>query len=231
MSEESLFREIDEDLRADRMRNLWRRFGPYIIGAAVAVVLLVAVNEGWSWWQQSNAARSSDALYVALDAAEAGDLDGAIAALATVEQTGSGKYPELAKLAEASYLSAQGKTDEAVAAYDEISSGSSEIRLRELALMLGAFNLVDKGDVDGVQIRVGGLIATGSPFSALANEALGLAQYKAGNLEAALASFETARNDPGVSNESIARLAVYIAQLQAEGAVTADISADTASAE
>ena len=46
MSNENIIREIDEELRSDRMRKLWRNFGPYVIGAAVAIVLIVAVNEG-----------------------------------------------------------------------------------------------------------------------------------------------------------------------------------------
>ena len=232
MSEESLFREIDEDLRADRMRNLWRRFGPYVIGAAVAVVLLVAVNEGWSWWQQSNAARSSDALYVALDAAQAGDIDKAIEALGPVEKSGSGKYPELAKFAEAAFLAEQGKSAEAVAVYDQLASSLSELRLRELALALAAFDLVDSGDVNGVETRVDGLIASGSPLAGAAREALGLAQYKAGQVNAALATFEAAASDANATSDLRARVNVYIAQLQAEGAVAPipDAAASDASA-
>ena len=221
MSEESLFREVDEDLRADRLRNLWRRFGPYIIGAAVAVVLLVAVNEGWSWWQQSNAARSSDALYVALDAARDGDMEKALGALGPVETQGSGQYPVLGKFAEAAYLSSEGKTADAVAIYDELSGSLTEMRLRELALVLAAYDLVDSGDVNGVETRVDGLIAANSSFSAAGREALGLAQYKAGELNAALATFQAAQADPNTTTDFRARVSVYIAQLMAEGAVSA----------
>lgn len=229
MSEETLFREIDEDLRADRLRNLWRRFGPYIIGAAVAVVLLVAVNEGWSWWQQTNAARSSDALYVALDAAKAGDMKKALDALGPVEKEGSGQYPALAKFAEASYLEKQGKIKDAVAIYDGLSGSLSELRLRELALVLAAFDLVDSGDVSGVETRVNGLIASGSPFAADGREALGLAQYKAGDLDKALATLQAVNNDANAPSALRARISVYTAQLIAEGAVV-PTPADQASA-
>jgi len=37
-----VFREVDEELRRDRLMALWKRFGPYLIGAAVALVLVVA---------------------------------------------------------------------------------------------------------------------------------------------------------------------------------------------
>lgn len=59
MSNENIFREIDEELRSDRMRNLWRRFAPFVIGGAIAIVALVAVNEGWSWYTKSQSAQAS----------------------------------------------------------------------------------------------------------------------------------------------------------------------------
>ena len=74
MSEDTIFREVDEELRRDRMQNAWRRYGPYVIGAAVLIVLIVAANEGWSWWQNSNAARSSDQFFAALDLEDGGDV-------------------------------------------------------------------------------------------------------------------------------------------------------------
>ncbi len=56
MSNDTLIREVDEELRRDRMRKLWRQGGPWVIAAAVAVVLVVAGYEGWTWWQKTQAA-------------------------------------------------------------------------------------------------------------------------------------------------------------------------------
>jgi hypothetical protein len=65
MSNDTLLREVDEELRRDRMRKLWRQFAPYIFGAAAAVILLVAGYEVWRWWSGRNAERSSDQFYAA----------------------------------------------------------------------------------------------------------------------------------------------------------------------
>ena len=43
MSDDGFFREVDEELRNDRVRSFWNRFGRYIIAAAVALVLVVSV--------------------------------------------------------------------------------------------------------------------------------------------------------------------------------------------
>ena len=45
---EAFIREVDEDLRHDRLTAFWRRYGTLVIAAAVAVVVATA---GWSGWR------------------------------------------------------------------------------------------------------------------------------------------------------------------------------------
>jgi hypothetical protein len=217
MSNENIIREIDEELRSDRARNLWRRFGPYVIGAAVAIVLIVAVKEGWDWWQNSNSAQSSDQFYAALQLADGTDAEAAKKALDEVIAANHGGYPILARFREAALLAKDGKTAEAVAAYDALAAGQPNKYLRELALVLAANLLVDGGDVSQVEQRVGGLVGGTSPMRNAAREAIGLTKYKAGDLAGARQSFEDAANDPQASQELRQRLTVYLAQLVAEG--------------
>lgn len=232
MSNENIIREIDEELRSDRMRNLWRNFGPYVIGAAVAIVIVVAVNEGWSWWQNSNSAKSSDQFYAALQIADGTDAAAAKTALDGVIAAGHGGYPALAQFREAALLAQDGKTAEAVAAYDGLSTSETNAHLRELALVLAANLLVDGGDVAQVEQRVGGLAAAASPMRNAAREAIGLVKYKAGDLAGARQSFEDALNDPQASQDLRSRLNVYLAQLVAEGlaAPVADAASATLAA-
>lgn len=228
MSNENIIREIDEELRSDRMRKLWRNFGPYIIGAAVAIVVLVAVNEGWRWWQNSNAARSSDQFFTALDLADGGDVAAAQQALDEVEAQGSGAYPTLARFREAALLARAGNTAEAVAAYDALATSETRPRLRELALVLAANLLIDSGDVAQVEQRVGGLVNPANPMRNAAREAIGLVKYKAGDLDGARAAFEAVLTDPQTSQDSRTRLSIYLAQLVAEGVGPAGNALDAA---
>lgn len=218
MSDDSIFSEVNEELRSERMQNIWRQFGPWVIGAAVLIVVLVAVNEGWRWYQNSVAAESSTQFYAAFDLANDGDLAGAQEQLNTVIAEGSGGYPMLARYSQAGLLAQDGKTDEAVAAYDAIATDQSNVRLRELAFLFGAALLVDSGDVSAVEARVGGLIAPENPLRNSARELLGLAQYAAGDAAAARATFNDILNDPQVSAELGQRAQLYDAQLQSRGA-------------
>ena len=218
MSEDTIFREVDEELRRDRLRHGWRRYGFYVIGAAVLVVLVVAANEGWSWWQGSNAARSSDQFYAALTAEDGGDLAAAGKALDTLIAQGTGQYPELAKFKQAALLARQGKTADAQAAYDALASSEGNSRLKGLALLFAANLLVDKGDVNAVKSRIEGLLTPDNPLHNAANETLGLTEYKAGDVNAARDSFAAVLAAPDVSNDTRGRMQLYIGQLVAQGA-------------
>lgn len=234
MSHDNIFREVDEELRSDRMRSLWRRFAPYVIGAAVGVVLLVAANEGWTWYHANNAAQSSDELYTAFDLADGGDIAGAQAQLDKLIGDGSGNYPTLAEFRKAGLLATDGKTAEAVAAYDALANAQSNQRLRELALVLAGTLLVDSGSLADVQARVETIATEGNPLRNAAREALGLAQYKAGDFTAAQASFEAVINDPMTQSATRNRMGYYLAQLVAEGDVapapTDEAASDAAAA-
>ncbi|WP_374623662.1 tetratricopeptide repeat protein [Devosia sp.] len=227
MTNDNFIREIDDELRSDRMRALWRQFGPYVIGAAVGVVLLVAVNEGWTWWQNSNAARSSDQFYSALEIVDGTDIAAAQAALEKVAAEGSGGYPTLARFRQAALLLKDGKTAEAVAAYDALAAKETNVHLRDLALVMAGLVLVDGGDVAQVEQRVGGLDTADNPLRNAAREALGLAKYAVGDIDGARVAFEAIIADPLVSQDTRSKLQLYLQQLVAEGAVDpkADASA------
>ncbi len=42
-----IFREVDEDLRREQFKRLWDRFGTYVIGLAVLIVVVTAGYRGW----------------------------------------------------------------------------------------------------------------------------------------------------------------------------------------
>ncbi len=218
MSEDRIFSEIDEELRSERMRALWRQFGPWVIGAAVLVVILVGANEGWRWYKNDIASRSSDQFYAAFELLDEGDIEGAQAALNETIATGSGQYPLLAQFSQAALLAEEGKMEEATAAYDALANSQTHPRVREVALYLAASLRVEEGDVAGVQARIGGLIEPGNPMRNIAREILGLAQYEAGEYDKALFNFTNILSDPLASAGLQRRAQLYEAQLRAEGA-------------
>jgi hypothetical protein len=218
MSNDNFISEINEELRSDRLRTFWRRFGVYVIGIMVGIVLLVGVQEGWTWWTSSNSARSSDEFYTALKLADGGDYAGADKALQQIEATGFAGYPELAKFRAAGLLAQQGKVAEAVAGYDALAGTEKNVRLREVALALAGMLLVDGGDVAQVEQRVGTLATGASAMRNVAREALGLVNVKAGKFDEAQKQFQAIIDDVATGNDQKQRVSLFQAQLVAEGA-------------
>jgi|TARA_A100000171_G_scaffold19229_1_gene17666 hypothetical protein len=223
MSDDSFLREVEEELRSDKLKAFWRRFAPFIIGGAVLIVLLVAANEVWKWYRTSTAANASDQYYAALDMAESGDVTGAQAAFAELEASGPDGYATLARFQEAALLAEEGDPQAALAAYDALAASLDQRRLRELAYVLGGYIAVDHLDVGAVEQRVGGLTGDESSMRNSAREALGLAHYKAGNIEEARANFEAMAADPNAGQDIQLRAFIYLEQLASTGV---DVSED-----
>lgn len=217
MSDDSFLREVEEELRSDKMRAFWRKYAPFIIGGAVLIVVAVAANETWNWWRASTAAAASDRYYQAIELARTGDYDAAETALAEIAADGPDGYATLAQFRQAAILDQEGDAEAALAAYDALASRVQSPHLRELALVLGAYTAVDTGTVGDVETRAGGLVSEDHPMRNLAREALGLAHYKAGDYDAARALFEEIAADANAGQDIQLRAMVYLEQLASVG--------------
>ncbi|QGA57377.1 tetratricopeptide repeat protein [Brucella sp. 2280] len=196
MADDSFIREVNEELRSERAKQVWRNFGPALIGAAVAVVLGTAGWVGYQHWTDSKASASGDKFLAALDLAAAGKTDEALAAFTDLEKTGYGSYPVLARLRAASVLADKGDAAAAVKAFDEISADNSVPEpLRNIARLRAGYLLVDNGSYDDVAKRVEPLSADGNPMRTSAREALGLAAWKAERFDDAIKLFKLVAED------------------------------------
>ena len=198
MSDNSFFREVDQELRQDQAKALWDRYGTAIIAVAVAIVLGTAAWVGWDYWSQSRADASGDAYLQALELARDGRTDEAKAALAALEAEGYGAYPVLARMRGATLLAEAGDHAGAVAAFDSVAAdGAIPASIRETARLRAGLILVDHGSYDEVARRVEALTPTTNPLRHSAREALALAAWKDGRMADAAALFEEILGDEG----------------------------------
>ena len=196
MADDSFIREVNEELRSERAKQVWKNFGPLLIGGAVAVVIGTAAWVGYQHWTDSKASASGDKFLAALDLAASGKNDEAIAALDDLEKTGYGSYPVLARMRAASVQAAKGDAAAAVAAFDAVAADSAvPSPMRDVARLRAAYLLVDSGSYDDVAKRVETLSADGNPMRSGAREALGLAAWKAERFDDAAKLYQQIAND------------------------------------
>jgi hypothetical protein len=191
-----IFREVDEDLRREQLRKLWDRFAPWVIGAAVLIVVVVAGYKGWEYWKLRQAQASGDRFIAALQLADQGKHDEAITALAALEKNGSGDYPILAGFRIAAEKAATGDHAGAIAEYDAIAArGGLSDDIRTLARLRAALLVVDEVDFPDLKKRIGDLATVGNPWRHSAREILGLGAWRAGDLAAAKSYYDEISND------------------------------------
>jgi hypothetical protein len=188
-AQEALFREVEEDLRAEQMRKLWQRFGGYVIGAAVLVVAVVAGFQGWTAWQASVRADEAERFYAAVEGTGPDD-PGARAALGALAADGRTGYATLAALRNATALARDGETAAAIAAYDALSGdGGLPVPVRDLAAMLAALYAMDEEPAGSIRGRLTPLTADDSPWRFMALEMLARLDLREGDMATAVQVF------------------------------------------
>jgi hypothetical protein len=211
MSDDSFFREVNEEIRQDKARALWDRYGALVIGLAIAIVLGTAAFVAYEYWTASRASRSGDDFAQALALANEGKNDEALAALKALEADGYGAYPVLARMRAATVMAEKGDVAGAVAGFDAIADdGSIPMSIRDMARLRAAFVLVDNGSYVDVSQRVEQLSADTNPLRHSAREALGLSAWKENRNQDALKLFEQISADNSAPRDVRERAALMI---------------------
>ncbi|WP_306119660.1 MULTISPECIES: tetratricopeptide repeat protein [unclassified Roseitalea] len=220
MSDDGFFREVEEELRSDRLKRFWDRYGLIIIAVAVLAVALTAGYRGWEWYSARQASASGDRFLEALNLANEGNNEQALARLEALQADGHGQYPVLARMRAATVHHEAGNVDAAVEAFDTIADDRSVPgALRDLSRLRAAYILVDHGDYGQVAARAEQLTAPENPLRHSAREAIGLAAYNAERYGDAKRLFDEIVADelspPGLAN----RARIMLELIDAKGAV------------
>jgi hypothetical protein len=176
LQDESLFREVDEEVRQDEYIKIWDRYGNYFLGLALAIVLGVSSFKGWEYYQTKQAEDASTIYLDAATKANAGKADDALAALAAIKHPGFG---QLAKMREAAVIAEKGDTQKAVAAYDAlIADKATDPELADLARIRAGYLLVDTAKPDELLPRLGKFDKEGAAWRNEAREIFGLSAWR-----------------------------------------------------
>jgi hypothetical protein len=178
-----IFHEVDEDIRRERLKKLWDRFGAYLIGLAVLIVVSIGGWRGYEYWQTQKAQEASTQFEAAMALADAGKQAEAEAAFARVaENAGTAAYRTMARLRQASSLT-QSDPKAAVAMFDAVAADNAAGRnFQDLAALRAGFLLVDTASLEDMKQRLEPLTGPQRAFRHSARELLALSAWRAGNM-------------------------------------------------
>jgi len=61
-----LLAELDDQMRTERMQEIWHRHGKFIIAALVGIVMLTALYSGYQTWDQKKRIQDTEAMFAVL---------------------------------------------------------------------------------------------------------------------------------------------------------------------
>ncbi|NRG18964.1 tetratricopeptide repeat protein [Rhizobiales bacterium] len=176
-----IFREVDEEIRRERYKSLWDRFGPYVIAVAVLIVVATAGYRGWQYWQTTAAREAGDRFIQAINLSDEDQQQEAIARLEGLSDA-TGGYPLLSRMRKATDLALSGQKEEALAEFDAVAAdGSYDGVYRDLAALRAGYLAMESEDYAGVADRLEALTGEDNPWRFLAREALAFAAWKDGD--------------------------------------------------
>lgn len=210
-----IFKEVDEDLRRDNAAKVWKKYGAYIVGVAVAVILAVAGVQAWRAYDLDQRSKLSDQFAAALESVAKGETAAAQSALRQLGDPTAGGYRSLAALEEARILAESGDVAGAIAIWDQIAGTSSLGQgLQTAAVILSVMHQIDSGDAPSLRARLEPLIAEGQPYRAAALELSALLALRQGDAAAARTFYGTIADDRASPAGARARAAQMLAALK-----------------
>lgn len=214
--QDSLLREVEEEIRREQMAKLWQRYSGLIVAAAVLFVLAVA---GYKFFETRRIAaeQAAGADYsVAETLSDNKKKDEAEAAFKKIAEEGPSGYGSLARLQLAAAQAKDGKTADAIATYDALAKDSgADNLLKSFAQLQAAALRMPEADYAEIQNRLTPLAGDDAPFSKSAREMLGVAAYNAGKFDEARKNLEPLLIDPNVSEALQERVKVLMSGIAA----------------
>ncbi len=194
-AQDNLFKEIDEELRHEHYAVLWKKYGNYVIGAAVVLVLAVGGYQGWKAYDLHQRTEASATFDIALRATGENKPDEAAAALKVLADSGADGYALLARFNQAA-LTAKDDTRAGADAYFDIAgdSGVDEI-WQGLATIQGVRLILDSGDTNDLSARLTPLMSGNGPWRHSAKELAAVLANRSGDAERAGKLFRELADD------------------------------------
>jgi hypothetical protein len=215
---DSFIREVNEELRSEQMRTIWKRFAPFIIAAAVLIIVGVAGTSLYQWWEASQSSASGDRFLSALKDADEKRADAAAKELGPLAKDGFGSYPVRARMRLATLKAEKGDTAAAISDFSAIGKDQAvPAAIRNASRLRAAWLLVDAGTYEQVAAEVETLAVPSSAMRHGAREVLGLAAYKAGDYSKARDWFQLIVDDSEAPGGVVGRARTMLGLMTASG--------------
>jgi hypothetical protein len=210
-----IFREVEEDVRRERLEKIWNAYGNYII---LAVVLLFAGIAGWQFWQRHELAERQKVSDAFIAAQRITNPQAAASSFADLAKTGPKGYALMARLSQAGAMFASGQRSGAIDLYKQIAKDDNGV-IGSVARLRAAWALAETASRSDLADLLKPLDQPGNAWRLNAREVLAYADYRAMDTKAAMTKYSELAMDPESSEGLRSRAQAMAAFLKNGGAV------------
>lgn len=198
--EDAFIREIDEELKNEKLKKIWDRYGLFIILFVVLAISATVSFETFKAWNQKRNQEFSNAYAYALNLQNQGKYGEAMGVLENIEKSKKGIYSDLAQIQMANVLVEQGKVEPAMAIWEKIVADADfNQQMREVATIKLASYKLDFAPSEEIQKMLSPFVAVNGPWTNIAKEMLAMLAIREGNNTQARAYYQeisSAENTP-----------------------------------
>ena len=200
MSEsDSFIQEVSEEIRQDRMFRLWKRYGPFVIGAIVAIVAAAAV---WNWLEHRAVleARETGGAFLAAELASLEEQEALVEAVEDEAQL-------VAEFRLATSLVMNDAPERAAEVYRRVAGRDGlTAAYRHLALLNAVKLAAGTAEPSALIGDLAPLVEPGAPYRPMALELRGVLHLQAGEIAAAREDLQAAMAAPNATAETRSRV-------------------------
>lgn len=213
-ADDILFQEINEELKQEKMRNFWKKYGILATVVVIAALTFAVSFESIKAWQNKKAQTWSDAYAYAYNLQIQGKYDESIAVFKDIEQQNGGIYRDIAQMQIANILLEQAKNDEALTVLMAlVNNPDANASIQNMAVFKLASYKLDNAPREEVEALLNRLIIDNGSWVNVAKEMKAMLEIREGNLSQALEIYNDILNNNELSDTLKSRVQDMISVL------------------
>tara|TARA_Y200000002_G_scaffold108340_1_gene88654 strand:- start:463 stop:1095 length:633 start_codon:yes stop_codon:yes gene_type:complete len=203
-----ILRQVDEELRQDRLLNLWRRYRIYLI---CGIILLISSVLGYQINKSVNQSFYEGEVEKYISTSDLVDFNQAVENLGKIENSNQLLISGIAQIKISSLLMENGKIQESKAKLLEIiNEGKTDDFITDLAIYFYLMSSLNDMPIDEVNTYLTSNKLENSPLKYLFKETIAIKNLLAGNIKISIEKFDELINDENTPRDTVIRAAKFL---------------------
>ncbi len=203
-----ILRQVDEELRQDRLLKLWRRYRVYLIGG---LLLFIGSVLGYQVYKSVNQSFYEDEVEKYISTSDLVDFEQTIENLDKIKNSNQLLISGISKIKIATILMENGRTQESKSKLLEIiNDGKVDTLVTDLAIYFYLMSNLNELPIDEINTYLTNNKLENSSFKYLFKETLAIKNLLAGNIKLSQEKFDQLINDQNTPRDIVIRATKFL---------------------